>query len=488
MKQELIDKLPPDAKKQFLKYAIKLSEKKTKSKVHDDFLSFVKHVWPEFIEGKHHKKIADKFNKLANGEIKRLIINMPPRHTKSEFASYLLPSWMVGRRPNLKIIQTTHTTELAIRFGRKAKLLIDSPEYQQVFKTRLREDSQAAGKWETEQGGEYYAAGVGSAITGRGADLLIIDDPHSEQDAINLTALERAYEWYTSGPRQRLQPGGSIVVVMTRWNMKDLTGKLLNAQSKLKADQWDVVEFPAILENKPIWPQYWKLEELESVQASLSVAKWNAQWQQNPTSEEGSIIKREWWKIWEKRELPKINHIIQSYDTAFSKKETADYSAITTWGVFLYNDITPNVILLDMKKGRWDFPDLKRIAMEEYNYWEPETIIIEQKASGTPLTHELRRVGIPVVNFTPSKGNDKHVRVNSVSPLFEAGQVWAPKEKWAEELIEECAAFPYGDHDDLVDSMTQALMRYRQVGLAVHPEDYEDPPMLQQLPSQRDYY
>jgi predicted phage terminase large subunit-like protein len=218
------------------------------------------------------------------------------------------------------------------------------------------------------------------------------------------------------------------------------------------------------------------------------VAKWNAQWQQNPTSEEGSIIKREWWKIWESRQLPNLQHIIQSYDTAFSKKETADYSAITTWGVFLYNDVTPNIILLDMKKGRWDFPDLKRIAMEEYQYWEPETIIIEQKASGTPLTHELRRVGIPVVNFTPSKGNDKHVRVNSVSPLFEAGQVWAPKEKWAEELIEECAAFPYGDHDDLVDSMTQALMRYRQVGLAVHPEDYEDPPMLQQLPSQREYY
>jgi predicted phage terminase large subunit-like protein len=300
--------------------------------------------------------------------------------------------------------------------------------------------------------------------------------------------MESAYEWYTSGPRQRLQPGGKIVIVMTRWSTKDLTGQLMKGQSDVKADQWDVVEFPAILEDKPIWPQYWKLEELESVKASLSLAKWNAQWQQNPTSEEGSIIKREWWNVWDKDEPPKLQHIIQSYDTAYSKKETADYSAITTWGVFLHNDVTPNIILLDMKKGRWDFPDLKRVAMEEYKYWEPETVIIEQKASGTPLTHELRRVGIPVVNFTPSKGNDKHVRVNSVSPLFESGQVWAPEEKWAEELIEECAAFPYGDHDDLVDSMTQALMRYRQVGLAVHPEDYEDPPMLQHMPEQREYY
>ena len=288
MKQEIIDKLPPDVQKEYMKMAIKLSEKEKQVKVQDDFLTFVKHVWPEFIEGKHHKKIADKFNKLAKGEIKRLIINMPPRHTKSEFASFLLPAWMVGRKPDLKIIQSTHTTELAIRFGRKAKTLIDSPEYQQMFKTTLREDSQAAGKWETSQGGEYYAAGVGSAITGRGADLLIIDDPHSEQDALNMASMERAYEWYTSGPRQRLQPGGAIVVVMTRWNMKDLTGMLLKSQKELKSDQWHLIEFPAILPSgKPVWPEYWKKDELEGVKASISIGKWNAQWMQNPTAEEG---------------------------------------------------------------------------------------------------------------------------------------------------------------------------------------------------------
>jgi predicted phage terminase large subunit-like protein len=476
MKQEIIDKLPPDAKKQFLKYAIKLSEKKKQGQVNDDFLSFVKHVWPQFIEGKHHKKIADKFNKLAKGEIKRLIINMPPRHTKSEFASYLLPSWMVGRRPDLKIIQTTHTTELAIRFGRKAKTLIDSQEYQQIFKTRLREDSQAAGKWETEQGGEYYAAGVGSAITGRGADLLIIDDPHSEQDALNVQALERAYEWYTSGPRQRLQPGGSIVVVMTRWNMKDLTGMLLKSQKELKSDQWEIIEFPAIMPSgKPVWPQYWKLDELESVKASLSVGKWNAQWMQNPTAEEGSLIKREWWKTWEKDFIPPLEHVIQSYDTAFLKKETADYSAITTWGVFYPNEDSPaNLILLDAFKERLEFPELKKEAYEQYKYWNPETVIIEGKASGLPLTYELRKMGIPVINYTPSKGNDKHARVNAVAPLFESGQIWAPDEKFAEEVIEECASFPYGDNDDLVDSTTQAVMRFRQGGFVAHPEDLKE--------------
>ena len=471
-----IKKLPPDAKRQFVKYAQKLAEKKKGSHVYSNFLNFVKHVWPQFIEGSHHKIIAEKFNDIANGKIKRLIINMPPRHTKSEFASNLLPAWMVGRKPDLKIIQTTHTTELAIRFGRKAKTLIDSPEYQQIFKTRLREDSQAAGKWETEQGGEYYAAGVGSAITGRGADLLIIDDPHSEQDALNAAALEKAYEWYTSGPRQRLQPGGAIVVVMTRWSTKDLTGALMKSQKEIKSDKWEVIEFPAIMPSgEPVWPEYWKLDELEGVKASLSVPKWNAQWMQDPTSEEGSIIKRDWWRVWEKSEIPPLKHVIQSYDTAFLKKETADYSAITTWGVFYPNDDSgPNLILLDALKDRYEFPELRRVALEQYQYWKPETVVIESKASGLPLTYELRKMGIPVVNFSPSKGQDKHARVNAVAPLFESGVIWAPEEKYAEEVIEECAAFPYGDHDDLVDSTTQAVMRFRQGGFVQHPEDYKE--------------
>jgi len=482
-----INKLPADVRKEFMKLAIRLGEKKKESKIHSDFLTFVKHMWPEFIEGSHHKIISEKFNKLASGEIKRLIINMPPRHTKSEFASTLLPAWMIGKHPDLKIIQSTHTTELAVRFGRKAKNIIDSEEYKKVFKTTLREDSKAAGRWETNSKGEYFAAGVGGAITGRGADLLIIDDPHSEQDALNAQALERAYEWYTSGPRQRLQPGGRIVLVMTRWNQKDLTGKLLNAQKEAKADQWEVIEFPAILPNgKPAWPEYWKLEELEGVKASLSIGKWNAQWMQNPTAEEGSIIKREWWQTWEKEQMPQLHHVIQSYDTAFMKKESADYSAITTWGVFYPSeDSGPNLILLDAVKERFEFPELRRVAMEQYQYWNPETIIIESKASGLPLTYELRKMGLPVVNFTPSRGNDKHTRVNAVAPLFESGKIWAPDLKFAEEVIEECAAFPYGDHDDLVDSMTQAVMRFRQGGFIEHPEDEQDQDLPQPV---KEYY
>jgi len=470
-----ISNLPADVRREFKQLRVMHAEKKIRNKARENFLSFVKCVWPEFVEGSHHRHIAKKFNDLATGKINRLIVNMPPRHTKSEFASYLLPSWMVGRNPKLKIIQVTHTGELAIRFGRKAKHLIDSEEYRKIFETTLQEDSKAAGRWETAQGGEYFAAGVGGAITGRGADLLIIDDPHSEQDALSGTALESAYEWYTSGPRQRLQPGGAIVCVMTRWNVKDLTGMLLNHQKEAKSDQWELIEFPAIMPSgKPVWPEYWNFKELETVKASISVSKWNAQWMQNPTSEEGAIIKREWWKKWDKDTLPKLEHVIQSYDTALMKKETADYSAITTWGVFRETEDKPvNLILVDSLKGRYEFPELRRKALEQYKYWKPETVLIEAKASGLPLTYELRNMGIPVVNFTPSRGNDKHTRVNSVAPLFETGMIWAPDQKFAQEVIEECAAFPYGDNDDLVDSMTQAVMRFRQGGLIPHPEDYK---------------
>ena len=466
----------PDNEREYLLSKIKLHQKEKESRVKDDFLEFVKHMWPQFVEGYHHKIIAEKFNKLATGEIKRLIVNMPPRHTKSEFASNYLPAWMIGKNPKLKIIQTTHTAELAVRFGRKAKNVIDSPEYQEVFKTRLQEDSKAAGRWETEGGGEYFAAGVGGAITGRGADLLIIDDPHKEQDAMSKEGFDKAYEWYTSGPRQRLQPGGAIVVVMTRWSTKDLTGRLMHGQKEVKGDQWEVIEFPAILPSGlPVWPEYWKLDELEKVEATLPIAKWNAQWMQAPTAEEGAIIKREWWNDWVHDNPPHTEFIIQSYDTAFLKKETADYSAITTWGMFRDDENQMHIILLDAEKDRYEFPELRRVAHESFLFWRPQMVLIEAKASGIPLTHELSRMGIPVVNYTPSKGNDKHVRVNTVAPFFESGRVWAPMHKqYAQEVIEECAAFPNGDHDDYVDSMTQAIMRFRQGGFLLHPEDEKE--------------
>ena len=466
----------------------------TRTKAQKHFMPFAHHVYENFIEGKHHRIISKKLELVAQGKLKRLIINMPPRHSKSELASYLMPAWFLGRNPRLKIIQATMNTELATRFGRKVRDLIDDPYYQEVFpETDLKPDSQAAGRWETSKGGEYFAAGVGAAMTGRGADLLIIDDPHSEQDALSSTAYDHAYEWYTSGPRQRLQPGGAIIIVQTRWSKKDLTGRLLNEQAKdTMADQWDVIEFPAILPSgNPLWPEFWDKDELLGVKASLSPTKWNAQWQQNPTSEEVALIKRDWWRTWEKEDIPPVSYILQSFDTAFSKKETSDYTAITTWGVFdPEEDGTEHIILLDAKKGRFNFPELKGEAMEQYDYWEPDMVLIEAKASGMPLADELLRINIPVTTYSPGRrkrggGVDKTTRMHMVAPIFEAGRVWAPDKKFAEDVIEECAAFPNGEHDDLCDSMTMALIRFREGSLVVLEQEEDD---IYRPSRRREYY
>ena len=444
----------------------RLSLLETQDKSKDSFMEYIRYIWPGFIEGDHHRIIADALTRVAKGELKRLIVNMPPRHTKSEFASIYFPSWIMGLKPDMKIMQTTHTADLSINFGRKVRNLMDSDEYAKLFSNvSLASDSKSAGKWQTNKGGEYFAAGVGGAIAGRGADLLIIDDPHSEQDAMSINLLDSCYEWYTSGPRQRLQPNGAIVIVMTRWSTADLTGRLLSRQVESRSDQWEVIELPAIFEDSGnvLWPEFWKEEELLSVKASIPVSKWNAQYQQNPTSEEGAIIKRDWWQLWEKDDPPPCSYIIQSYDTAFSKKETADYSAITTWGVFKPKEgMGDALILLDAIKGRWDFPELKAVAQEQYAEYEPDMVLIEAQASGTPLTHELRAMGIPVVNYRPSRGNDKMTRVHSVSPVFEAGMVYAPDQGFADEVIEECAAFPFAQNDDYVDTTTQAILRFRQ--------------------------
>jgi predicted phage terminase large subunit-like protein len=484
-----LDSLPDEVLKEVL--ALKEAEIRldTREKAQNQFMPFVHHVYDGFIEGRHHRIIAEKLEKIATGELKRLIVNMPPRHSKSEFASYLMPAWFLGRNPKLKIIQATHNTELAVRFGRKVRNLIETESYYEIFpETKLKTDDKAAGRWGTEAGGEYFAAGVGAAVTGRGADLFIIDDPHSEQDALSEGAFDNAYEWYTSGPRQRLQPGGAIILVMTRWGTKDLTGRLLKAQSNdIMSDQWEIVEFPAIMpSDKPLWPEFWSTDDLLKVKSALPVAKWNAQWQQQPTAAEGAIVKREWWQLWEKEDVPPVKYIMQSYDTAFSKKETADYSAITTWGVFQPEEGgADHIILLDARRGRYNFPELKEVALEEYDYWEPDMVIVEAKATGMPLTDELRRTGIPVLNYTPGKGRDKVTRMHTVAPIFEAGMVWAPDKKFADEVIEECAAFPNGDHDDFVDSMTMALIRFRQGGFISLNGD-EDEEMY--VPRNREYY
>ena len=485
-----LNQLPPSVKVKIFELVEELEERKSAEQAQKSFMAFVQKVWPAFIHGAHHAKMAEAFEKVAEGKIKRLIINMPPRHTKSEFASYLLPAWFLGKFPNKKVIQTSHTAELAVGFGRKVRNLVDQDTYREIFPgVGLQTDSKAAGRWATNKGGDYFAIGVGGAVTGKGADILIIDDPHSEQEAaqaeINPEIYDKTYEWYTSGPRQRLQPGGAIIIVMTRWSKKDLTGQVIKAASQRSGEEWEVIEFPALLPSgKPLWPQFWPRVELEALQKELPHGKWMAQYQQNPTSESSAIVKREWWQVWEDDEAPNCEFTLMAWDTAFEKSNRADYSALTHWGVFYHPDDTglsqANIILLNAFRERMEFPKLKQTAIDQFKEWEPDSVIIEKKASGAPLIYEMRAMGIPVQEFTPSKGNDKISRLNAVSDLFASGRVWAPNTHWAEEVIEEVASFPAGEHDDYVDSVSLALMRFRKGGYIRTLLDEED-----ELPSFR---
>jgi predicted phage terminase large subunit-like protein len=775
--------LPDKEKLELLADLEMLEQRRNAETAQRDFLSFVRYVWPAFIAGRHHRIMSDAFERIANGTLKRLIINLPPRHTKSEFASYFFPAWFIGRFPDKKIIQCSNTADLAVGFGRKVKNLIETDTYQSIFPgTKLAADSKASGKWSTRAMGEYFAVGVGGTVTGKGADILVIDDPHSEQDAtqaaFNPEIYDKVYEWYTSGPRQRLQPGGAIIVVMcmtgdtdvlmadgtqrklssvrpgdlvatykdgavsasvvrnhrsngfddvftvttssgkkfranerhpflvdiegerkwarlrdlrpglflvgtkiakdlpvpnqgrayatpvrqekattgktraqntdlwatrvagrasrapavnpffaracakaaisvnttaqgkllssaahvassidtasamltikvwwlkgviaamsadesrplktraligaasfastiatiperfaafcvttatslsvmarslkysyalrntfavttdeiisiepsgkeevfdievsgtenfiangvvshnTRWATNDLTGQIVKKSvERQNADEWEVIELPAIMPSgEPLWPEFWSIDLLNATKAEIPLSKWNAQYQQNPTSEEGALVKRDWWQKWPHEEPPSCVAIIQSWDTAYLKTQRSNHSACTTWGVFYRNtedgSQVPNVILLDAYKEKLEFPELKRKAREKYNAYQPDQLIIEKRASGAPLIFELRRMGLPVTEFTPTRGNDKIARLNAVTDLFSSGCVWCPETEWADAVIEEIAAFPHSPDDDYVDSTTQALIRFRQGGWIAVPTDEDEP-------------
>lgn len=476
----------------------KLETLKHREQAQKYFLKFVKDAWPIFISGRHHAKMASAFERVVNGDCKRLIINMPPRHTKSEFASYLLVAWFLGKHPEKKVIQASHTAELAVGFGRQVRNLFGQQNYKDIFPdVSLRADSKAAGRWNTNKNGSYFAIGVGGSVTGKGADLFIIDDPHSEQEAAqaetNPEIYDKVHEWYTSGPRQRLQPGGAIVIVMTRWSKRDLTGRVLKDYELRGGEEWEVIEFPAILPSgNPLWPEFWPMQEIQALKDELPNSKWMAQYQQNPTSDASAIVKREWWNIWEKPDPPTCEYTLMSWDTAFEKNNRSDYSAMTYWGVFYHPDATgkmqPNIILLNAYRERMEFPQLKQEVIRRWNKESPDSLIIEKKASGAPLIYELRSMGIPAQEFTPTRGNDKIVRLNAVSDLFASGMVWAPATSWAEEVMDEIASFPSGDHDDYVDSASMALNRFRRGGFIRLPSDEQEPDKMFKSNRSNGYY
>lgn len=472
--------MPEKEKRRTLELLQVYHQEKIKSTGRDSFLDFILWVYPGYKIGPHHRRLAKIFEEIAEGKKKRVVVNIAPRFGKSEMISYLAPAWYLGKFPQKKIIMSSHTADLAVNFGRRVRNLVGSDLYKDIFpQVELQADSKSASRWGTNFNGEYFAIGVGGALAGRGADLFIIDDPHSEQEAKQgrPDVFLPAWEWFQSGPIQRLMPGGAIIIVMTRWSKLDLTGQVLDhMMNNEDADPWEVVEFPAILNEKSLWPEFWPIEELFAKKASMDPRYWMAQYMQEPTSEEGALIKREWWRVWEKDDPPPCEFMIMALDSAQETNNRADYNALTTWGVFLDPETNNyNIILLNSIKQRLEFPELKAMVYEEYKQWSPDAFIVEKKNSGSALYQEMRRTGLPVSEFTPGRGNDKISRVNAITDLFQSGIVWAPDRRWAREVIEECNDFPSGKNDDLVDSTTLALMRFRQGGFIRIPSDEKDP-------------
>lgn len=462
-----------------------------------DFLAFIALMDRTYKFGSHLKRLGRLLMDVEVGQKDRIAVSMAPRFGKSQMISIYFPAWYLGRNPDHKVIVASHTADLAVDMARKVRNLMKTEEYRRIFPdTSVAEDAKAAGKWNTNKGGEFFAIGVGGALAGRGAHLIVADDPLSEQDikAGNTASLDTTYEWFRAGLRTRLMPGGRICILHTRWHQRDLIGRLVKDSALTPdADQYEVFEFPAILnegtENeKSLWPEQWSLESLLRTKASMPLWQWNAQYQQNPTAAESAIIKREWIKWWPDRDPPSVDFIVQAWDTALTSKERSDWSVCHTWGVWTTEDGDSNAILLNSVKGKWEFPELKQAAFDQHSYWQPDVLIIETKASGQPLVDELRRSGIFVSEFSPGKGNDKMARVNSISDMISAGHVWFPETPWAQATVEELIAFPAGEHDDEVDALTLALRRIRTGGLLQLSTDRGDNEDFYRAPRRSAYY
>ena len=486
--------LPRAEQEQLLLDLEELERKKKITAARTDFMAFCHYVYPGFKEGPHHRHMKPLLHELRDGTKPRLTVSMPPRFGKSETIAYLFVSWYLGHFPAHQIMMVTHTADLSADFGRKVRNMLDSDIYHEIFPdTVVARDKSAASNWSTTLGGKYLAIGIGANVAGHGAHLLIGDDLVSEQAVLSSDpdkTFAQAWEYMQVGPLQRLMPGGRIIMIGTRWGKKDPIGRALAwATNNPDSLPWHEVRFPALLPSgKSLWPEQWPVDQLLAKKAGMFPQFWAAQYMQEPTSEEGALIKREWWKVWPKDKPPACDIVLHSWDTAHETKTASDPSAVMCWGIF-YNEDTERdeIILLDAWQGRKAFPDLKRYALEYYQEWEPDMVLIEKKAAGAPLIQELRAIGVPVQEYTPSRGADKRVRINSVADIFASGMVWRPDTRWAQEVVDQVAEFPSGEHDEFVDCSSQALMRFRQGGLIrLDSDEWKDEKNFR--PPKREYY
>lgn len=433
--------------------------------------------WDGYEAAAHHHLIAKHLEKIERGELKRLMVFMPPRHGKSLVISEFFPAWYMGKHPNDRVVAVSHNQELAADFGRKVRNQFNDPLYKACFPSvSLSSDSAAADKFDlgSPHRGGYFAVGVGGGLTGRGASLLLLDDVIPDAEAADSESFRRKIrDWYTSVAYTRLARGGAIVLVMTRWHVDDLAGWLLKNH---KHENWTVLNLPAINEdNEALWPEFFNLDMLKGIRATLPSRHWEALYQQRPFAQEGNIYKRDWWRAWpENKPIPECEFIIQSWDTAFSDadRKRSSYSACVELGVFKRpDDKSRMVFLLSAFKKRMEYPELRREVLRKYQENHPEKVIIEKKATGISIIQDLRRTGVPISAYTPDK--DKVTRAYTASGLLENGRIYYPSRRWAEDFISALARFPNPEDDDLADAFSQAVIWLQNGLLVSYAEDAE---------------
>lgn len=443
----------------------------------EDFGTFCERVMPGFQRPLHIQIIIDALERVERGELKRLILALPPRHGKSETTSKLFLAWYMGRNANREVAFATYNQEYANQRGRAVRDLMASSEYQEIFPdAAVKMHTSAAQRFETANKNQFFAVGVGGPLTGRGAHLAVIDDPiknREEADSPNERA--RLIAWYQSAFRTRLYPGGAIILIATRWHLADLTGYVL---SENEHENWEVLEFPAILDEpasqllgRPIgtalWPERYNLDELHQIRTSVGTREWTALYQQKPVPNGGGVIERDWLRWWGSDKPPECSTIIASWDTAYGQTRTSDFSAVTVWGTFQHEDIegnsVPCAILLGARRGRWKFGDLKAQMIEIDRKFGCDFTLVESKGPGLSTIQELRSLGLPMKEYVP-RGSKEH-RLDAVSPFFEQGRIYIPKGKeWADDYIEQLCNFPASRYDDYVDATSQALRTIRLGG------------------------
>lgn len=459
---------------------------------------FTKSSWPtiepgrDFHDNWHIDAISEHLQAVVEGDIKRLIINIPPRHMKSISVAVALPAWTWTIQPEKRFLFASYASSLSVRDSVKCRRLISSPWYQHHFgdKFDLTGDQNQKQRFENDKTGMRIATSVDGALTGEGGDIIVIDDPHNVREAESSAVREGVLDWWDQAMQTRLNDPktGAFVIIMQRVHENDLTGHILANEH----DDWDHLCLPAryeighpsetksslsftdprTKEGELLWPERIDEQTLANLERSLGTYAAAGQLQQRPMPKGGGILRAEWWVPWESDDLPEIEYVMQSYDTAFSTKEKSSYSARTTWGVFRKNGQI-NVIVIEMWYDRVTYPELRTLAQEAYEEWQPDAVMIEKKASGQSLLQDLRMAGVPVIEYNPDR--DKEARAHASSALLEDGRIYFPaNKKWAKDLIDICAAFPAGDNDDIVDTCTQAWLRLRKGWFISHSTDYED--------------